>query len=222
MRNTIITSTITLTISALLVGCATTPSKSTTNTPPATVANVNLDAYQGKWFEVARLPMYFQRHCVKAVTANYQKLPDGNIKVTNTCVDSTGKQIIANGIAVVDDRYPAANNSKLLVSFLPNYLQLLPFGKGSYWILALDGVDINQAGGDLGSDLVNDLDNEEQSEKVTTNYTHALVGSPNRKYLWLLSRKANISKNDFDRLIAIANRQGFDTSTLMLTIPPSD
>lgn len=158
------------------------------------------------------------------VTANYQKLPDGKIKVTNTCVDRTGKQIIANGMAVVDGRYPTANNSKLLVSFLPNYLQWLPFGKGSYWILALDSVDNNQA--DLDNHPDNEAHSEEHSEKhsekVTSNYTHALVGSPNRKYLWLLSREANISKKDFDRLIAIANRQGFDTSSLMLTIPPSD
>lgn len=69
MRNTLIKSTTMLTISALLSGCATT-SKSTANTPPATVANVNLDAYQGKWFEVARLPMYFQRHWLRQTTKN--------------------------------------------------------------------------------------------------------------------------------------------------------
>ena len=44
----------------ILAGCATSG-----NDPlaPKTVNSVNLKRYQGTWYELARLPMHFQRNC---------------------------------------------------------------------------------------------------------------------------------------------------------------
>ena len=47
-----------------------------TNTP-TTVDNVDLNSYAGTWYEVGRLPMYFQRKCAGDVTANYTQKTDG-------------------------------------------------------------------------------------------------------------------------------------------------
>jgi len=43
----------------------------------------------------------------------------------------------------------------------------------------------------------------------------ALVGHPNREYLWLLSRTPAITDQTRDQLVAIARKQGYDTSKLI-------
>ena len=41
-----------------------------------TVASVDLSRYAGTWYEIARLPMWFQRHCVDS-RAMFSSRPDG-------------------------------------------------------------------------------------------------------------------------------------------------
>ena len=53
--------------------------------PPRTVDHVDLERYMGRWFEIAALPNYFQRHCVRDTTADYSLRDDGTIAVTNRC-----------------------------------------------------------------------------------------------------------------------------------------
>lgn len=161
----------------------------TVTTPPKTANNVDLSRYAGTWYEIARIPMFFQRNCISDVTATYTNLPNGTVKVLNQCKGKDGKIISANGRAKVDANYPSANNSKLLVNFLPNWLEWLPVGEGGYWVLALDD-----------------------------NYQHALIGSPNRKYLWLLSRTPTVSDATYQQYLSIAKQQGYDTSNMVTTI----
>ena len=49
-----------------------------------TVARVNLSAYLGKWYEIVRLPLWFEKDCV-GVTAEYSLKEDGRVDVRNTC-----------------------------------------------------------------------------------------------------------------------------------------
>ncbi len=49
-------------------------------------------------------------------------------------------------------------------------------------------------------------------------YKYALVGSPSREYLWILSRTKTIDENTKKRLIDIASKKGFDTSKFIWTI----
>ena len=60
--------------------CASHPVK-----PLATVPKVELPRYMGKWHEVARLPMFFQRGCVES-TAEYSIKDDGAVSVINRCL----------------------------------------------------------------------------------------------------------------------------------------
>lgn len=62
-----------------------------------------------------------------------------------------------------------------------------PF-KGDYWILHLD-----------------------------ENYNYALVGSPSRKYLWILSRTSALDSVIVDELKSIAESKGFNTSLMIKT-----
>lgn len=104
-------------------------------TTPTTVDTVDLEQYAGTWYEIGRLPMYFQRNCVSDVTANYTSKTDGSgIIVLNQCTDTKGKAISSAGLAK-----PADNTgSKLKVTFLPSWIRWLPVGRADYWILARD------------------------------------------------------------------------------------
>lgn len=67
------------------------------------------------------------------------------------------------------------------VSFLPELLRWLPFTKGDYWVLKIDDA-----------------------------YTVALVGTPDRKNLWLLAREPRIDPAAEATYLGEATRQGFD------------
>lgn len=60
-----------------------------------------------------------------------------------------------------------------------------PF-KGDYWIIALD-----------------------------ENYQWALVGSPNRKTLWVLCRQQQMDETTYQNILKIATLRGFDTNKLV-------
>ncbi|WP_350558781.1 lipocalin family protein [Psychrobacter sp. CAL346-MNA-CIBAN-0220] len=102
---------------------------------PTTVDSVDLEKYAGTWYEIGRLPMYFQRNCASNVTATYTGKTDGSgITVLNQCTGADSKMITAEGIAK-----PADNTgSKLKVSFLPSWIRWLPVGRADYWVLARD------------------------------------------------------------------------------------
>ncbi len=46
-------------------------------------------------------------------------------------------------------------------------------------------------------------------------YEYAVVGSPNRKYLWVLARKPSMEKDVYKHILALAAQQGFDTGKLV-------
>ena len=93
------------------------------------VPSVDLARYAGKWYEIARLPNRFQRHCASDTTAGYTLRPDGKIAVVNQCRQSDGRMKAANGTA----RRAGAKepSTKLKVTFF------WPFS-GNYWIIDLD------------------------------------------------------------------------------------
>jgi apolipoprotein D and lipocalin family protein len=49
-----------------------------------TVAHVDIDRYMGKWYEIARYPVPFEKKC-SATTAEYTLRPNGKITVVNSC-----------------------------------------------------------------------------------------------------------------------------------------
>jgi apolipoprotein D and lipocalin family protein len=81
-----------------------------------------------------------------------------------------------------------ASNSKLEVSFLPEGLRWIPFTKGDYWVIALD-----------------------------PDYATAMVGSPDRKYLWLLARQPEMDATAREHYLARARQLGFDVERLIHT-----
>jgi apolipoprotein D and lipocalin family protein len=78
-------------------------------------------------------------------------------------------------------------NTKLAVRFNTWFGPLIPVPKeGNYWILYVDN-----------------------------GYRHAIVGTPDRKYLWILSRTPKITERQYRELSGNAERLGFDLSRLI-------
>jgi apolipoprotein D and lipocalin family protein len=48
-------------------------------------------------------------------------------------------------------------------------------------------------------------------------YQEAVVGTPSRKYLWILARHPQIQPQQYKKLVGIAQREGFDTRKLRKT-----
>lgn len=77
-------------------------------------------------------------------------------------------------------------NARLKVTFLPKGLRWLPFTDGDYWVLKLD-----------------------------PDYQVSLVGTPNRKHLWLLARDVSLPPEIVDAYLSEARHQGFDLAELI-------
>lgn len=120
-------------VSLVLAGFSWLPCRAE-NHPVKTVSSVDLQRYMGKWYEIAVIPMFFERKCVGNATANYALLPDGLVKVTNSCDVANGKRMMAEGRGKVMD---PKTNAKLKVTFL-HLLGWRWFAGGDYWITGLD------------------------------------------------------------------------------------
>ncbi|NWF71771.1 MAG: lipocalin family protein [Nitrospirae bacterium] len=155
-----------------------------------TVVSVDLSRYTGTWYEIARLPMWFQRHCVDS-RAIYSSRPDGAFDVHNECVTKSGEVEQAKGVATVVD---AKTNARLTVTFDNWFARLFGSSReGNYWIL--------------------DLDPE---------YRTAMVGTPDRRYLWILSRAHQLDEDTYQRLVERAQQLGYPVSELIRARhPPS-
>lgn len=102
--------------------------------PNVPVAALDLDRYAGTWHEVARLPMWFQRHCARDTTATYTRLPDDRIEVRNACVREDGRVDASTGVARGTDGPAGA----LEVRFAPRWLGWIPAVWADYWVVDLD------------------------------------------------------------------------------------
>lgn len=96
---------------------------------PVVVSTVDLNRYTGTWFEIARLPNFFERK-LKCITATYTLRNDGKITVLNKghYINEPAEVNSATGVAWIPDKnFPA----KLKVQFF------WPFS-GNYWIIDLE------------------------------------------------------------------------------------
>jgi apolipoprotein D and lipocalin family protein len=87
----------------------------------------------------------------------------------------------------------SATNARLKVRFAPAALSWLPFVWGDYWIIGL-----------------------------ASDYSWAVVGSPDRKYLWILARTPDLDGSSRAAALSIARGSGFDTDRLLFAKPRRD
>ncbi|MBX9600763.1 MAG: lipocalin family protein [Bryobacteraceae bacterium] len=126
----------------------------------------------------------------------FQKDCTGNVTATYTLRGDT-RITVVNECREGDEieraegvaRVPAGSpgNAVLEVRFAPAFLSWLPVW-GDYRIIALDA-----------------------------EYRHAMVGTRDRKYLWILARSPKLEEGVVRRLLDLAKRQGFATDRVRRT-----
>jgi len=151
------------------------------------VRALDLQRYSGTWFEQARLPNRFQRECASDVVANYTVQGDGGLKVLNGCGTASGGWREVEGVG---RRVAAlgAPEGQLEVRFAPRWLSWLSAVWADYWVIDIDA-----------------------------DYKTALVGTPNREYLWLLSRTPTLPPAERRQWLDKAAAWGFAVDKVMLT-----
>lgn len=125
----------------------------------------------------------------------------GNTTATYT-IKEPGKIEVLNECLKKDGELNAAkgaakvvdksSNAKLKVRFAPSFLSVFGFVWGDYWVI------------DLGP-----------------NYEYSVVGDPDRKYLWILSREPEINEPVYSEIIRRVEEQGFDSGKLIKTAQKS-
>jgi apolipoprotein D and lipocalin family protein len=116
----------------LLVSTAACHGPQAERAPLATVQQVDLERYLGRWYEIAKIPNRFQRQCSADTTANYARNADGTIAVVNRCLTREGQFDEARAIARVAD---PRTNARLEVSFFSLFGWRPVWG--DYWVLVL-------------------------------------------------------------------------------------
>jgi apolipoprotein D and lipocalin family protein len=156
--------------------------------PLQVVAPVDLRRYAGLWHEQARLPNRFERKCSGPVTAEFTLLDNGGVKVLNRCVRADGSFDESVGIARVSPVAGQPGAGRLELRFAPDWLAWLPMVWGDYWILKLDH-----------------------------DYRVSLVGTPDRRYLWVMSRASVLDEALLQAELDYARTLGFDVDKVERT-----
>jgi apolipoprotein D and lipocalin family protein len=152
------------------------------------VPSVNLSQYAGLWYEFARLPNSFQDKEGKKC----------DFVTAEYTLRNDGNIGVFNSCRSENGETKAAKgigrvadeqtNSRLEINFGPKFLGFLPFLWGDYNIIEL-----------------------------APDYSYALVGSSDRKGLWILSRKPHLDEVIYAQLLEKAAEQGFNVSLVKKT-----
>lgn len=175
---------------------------------PALLAAFALAAFAASWPARAQAPLstvakvdierYLGRWYELARLPNrFQAQCAGNVVATYSPLSVNALKVV-NSCRTASGEDDVANgvarvrdlttNAKLEVRFLPLALAWLPFAWGDYWIL------------DLAPD-----------------YSHAMVGTPSREYLWILSREPTMEDARLRTLLERARELGFDDTKVVRT-----
>jgi len=99
------------------------------------ISEFDVSRYMGTWYEIAKLPNWFQRKCVQGTQARYKISGPTQIEVNNKCTTASGEEIQAIGLARPNG---SGLPAQLEVRFAPEWTAWLPMVWGAYWVLDLD------------------------------------------------------------------------------------
>ncbi len=174
-----------------LVACAAKQSRTDYGELPVQ-EGVELSRYVGTWYEQARLPNSFQKSCDRNVQAHYTLLPENRVWVVNRCTTESGDIKSTEGVARLAEKPQPPNPARLEVRFAPEWTSWIPMVWGDYWIIRLD-----------------------------ESYQYSLVGTPDRKYLWVLTRQKQADPAKIDELLEYARSLGFAVDEVIRTVQES-
>jgi apolipoprotein D and lipocalin family protein len=167
----------------------------------APLPTLDVNAYMGRWHQVALYPNRFQAQCLDSTTATYRLLDDGRVEVANRCRTQDGWDETV-GVARPRDGTVRQDGGRVLapasleVSFLPKALRWLGVGWGKYDVVHLS------PGAPQGG--------------------WAVVSEPSKQYLWVLSRTPQLDDTQWAAVTAELQRMGFDLQRLKREAPPRE
>lgn len=143
--------------------------------------------YAGTWHEVASIPHFFQRNCVRDTRATYTLDADHPtwIDIDNVCTHDDGRKEHALGRARPAGGPPA---SRLEVTFLRLFDEYRFWFAFDYWVIALDPA-----------------------------YRWAVVGHPSHRYGWVLAREPRVAPEVLAEIIGRIKAQGYDACQFVVT-----
>lgn len=139
-----------------------------------------------------------QWHEIAHLPVSFQKKCVGDITATYS-LRAEGRISVHNACRTADGDRIAADGvaraveghpGRLQVRFVPDWLSWVPLVWADYWVIALD-----------------------------PDYQWALVGEPDRKYLWVLSRSPRMDAALLDTLKGKAEAMGYDLAPLRVMAP---
>jgi len=162
------------------------------SSPPVlkAVDSLDLPRYLGSWYEIAKFPNWFQKKCKSDTKANYSLRSDASLAVFNQCRLENGQVSDALGTA---KQIGDAKSAKLKVRFAPDWLSVIPFVWGDYWVIDIDAA-----------------------------YQLVAISEPKREYLWILSRTPEADDRQLNELLLRLSANGFDLSKLERTPQKQD
>lgn len=155
---------------------------------PTPVSGLDLARYLGVWHEIAAIPQFFQRKCVRDSRASYSLVAGEIIRIDNACTRDDGARERADGRArrVADGRTPG--DGRLEVSFIELWGEHRFWFAADYWVIALD-----------------------------PDYRWAVVGHPSRRYGWVLAREPRVAPAVLAEVIGRIKSQGYDACEFIVT-----
>lgn len=149
--------------------------------PLATMTAVDPTRFAGNWYAVAHLPLRLADACEGLGTVRYAMKRPGEYKLTVRCPAQGDRSGgRVRALRGVARLVPGSGGGKLRLSVWPRMLRWFPLAWSDHWILHLD-----------------------------SDYTEALVGSPARDALWLLSRTGYLPPHRLEYLLSMARDDGF-------------
>jgi apolipoprotein D and lipocalin family protein len=105
-------------------------------------------------------------------------------------IEVTNRCVRADGsqiVAIGQARKTKRSPAALQVRFAPAFLAALPFVWADYWVVELD-----------------------------PDYRWAVIGNPNHKYLWILSRSPSLEPSMFETIVKRTAARGYATDKLLI------
>lgn len=150
--------------------------------------DLDLRQYAGLWYEYARLPNGYQAGCTGEVTAEYLLQEDGSMQVRFRCTNSDGETLSAAGEIRPSRRYEPLNTAKLEIRFKSDWLSAPPSVWRDHWVLYVD-----------------------------QDYQHAMIGTPDRRCLWMLGRDRVPNRAALQQMLRYAAQLGFKVNRVLRT-----
>ncbi|NLC34883.1 MAG: lipocalin family protein [Alcaligenaceae bacterium] len=150
--------------------------------------NLDLRRYAGLWYEYARLPNNYQLDCTGEVTADYTWHEDNTLAVHFSCSNSECQILDARAEARPVQRDHPIDPAKLEIRFSSDWLSAPSSVWRDHWVLYVD-----------------------------PGYLHAMIGTPDRRCLWMLGRSRTPDRAALQQMLRYAAQLGFSVNRVLRT-----